>query len=102
MANLTIPLIPNPYYSLNISLDDNLYKLQLRWNYTDEAWIMNIESLTSSFAVSGIKLVTGIDLLEPYAAYEMGRMFMVDLEDENLDPTFDDIGTRFVLVYVEK
>lgn len=102
MANLQIPLEPNPYYFFTITLEEDLYKLQFRWNYTDAAWYMNVENLSTYRAVNGIKLVTGIDLLQPYALYELGSMYMIDLEDENFDPNFDDIGTRFCLVYVEK
>ena len=97
---LPTPNIPNSEYTIKLS--GSTYSITTRWNETDEAWYMDIIGLTNTVKYYGIKLVSGADLLAPYVILELGHMFIVDLEERNSDPNFDDFGTRFRIAYMER
>ncbi len=97
---LTIPVGNNPKEFFSVQLDGYLVLLKTRWNFTDESWYMSIEIPDTGTKVDGIKMVGGVELLEPYAIREIGLMFLVDNEDENSDPDFDNFGTRYQLRYL--
>lgn len=105
MANLVIPVTPDPYSQFTIDLDGQTIDLTIRWNATLEQWIMNLSGVTFETTVNGITLVTGVNLLGPYAIRELGQLWLVDLEEKNSepgDPETADFGDRFQLIYVEK
>ena len=54
----------------------------------------------SSIDYRGIKLTTGPNLLKPFAILQLGAMYIFDNEGLGEDPTYDDIGGRFQLIYV--
>ena len=101
MANeLKIPLRVNPNYNFSVDLEEHSYKFTIRWNGTGEFWVLNIEGITNNVVVNGIPMVTGPNLLKPFAIKELGAIYMVDLQSQFSDPNYDDIGTRFVMLYV--
>lgn len=105
MANLVIPVAPDPYTQFTIDLDGQTVDITIRWNATLHQWIMNLVGITFDTTVNGIALVTGIDLLSPYAIRELGQLWLVDLEEKNGEPSNPeaaDFGDRFQLIYVEK
>lgn len=103
MANSIIPVTPEPHQQFTIDLDGETVDLTIRWNATSEQWVMNFVGVTFETTVNGIALVTGVDLLGPYAVREVGQIWLVDLEAKNGEPGSPedaDFGDRFQLLYV--
>ena len=98
--NFIIPLSIDSHYDFNVELDDHSYEMTTRWNGTDEAWYLDILGVTNNVDQKGIKLVTGPNLLKPFPIIELGGLYMVDLQGEDSEPNYDDIGDRYVLLYV--
>ena len=73
--------------------------MSLYWNTYDSAWYMDLLGLQNEEDIKGIKLVTGANLLKPYAILELGGMYVVDGEDLGEDPTFDEMGSRWQLYH---
>jgi hypothetical protein len=102
MAAQTIPVTNDTPATFQISLDDEIYTINLRWNFTDTAWYMDIIGINNTVDFKGLKLVSGVDIFFPLAITELGRLFVVDLEEKNKDPDYDLFGDRFQLIYVPK
>jgi hypothetical protein len=97
---LKINLIPdNPHYEFTCPLDGNSYKFEIRWNETSSAWYMSITGITIDVQIRGIKLISGVDLLKPFPIPELGMMYIIDSQEQNQDPDYDGLGSRFLLLY---
>lgn len=97
-----ILLYSDPSYETQITLDGKQYRLTFYYSDNESAWYLNIEGLTdTAIIVKGIKLVMGVDLLEPYALIDLGQLWLVDLTGQKRDPSFDNISNDFVLYYQE-
>ena len=97
---MDIKLYSNPLYSMQVTLNNAQYKLSFKWSENESAWYMDIDGLSdTSIALHGLRLVGGLDLLEPHAIVELGQLWLVDLSGANRDPDFDTIQTDFVLYY---
>ena len=99
MARRFIELDVDPFYSFPVNLDGNQYRFRVRWNVTAEAWFLDIEGVSNTVSIHGIRLVTGVDLLAPYGESELGKLAIIDTSGNNLDPDFDNIGTVYQLWY---
>lgn len=96
-----LPLFATNYYDYYTTLEGNSYHITIKWNSTDEAWYLDLIGVSNDVAFQGIKLVGGIDLLEPYRILELGQLYIVDMQSENQDPNFEDVGDRYRLCYLE-
>lgn len=96
---VTINLKKKPYYNGTKTLDGNAYKFRFRWNVRTEKWYMDIEGLTNDVDIKGVALLGGKNLLAPFGYLELGELWMVDNQNANEDPNYDDIGGRFTLEY---
>jgi len=101
MGNLIVPVTTDPAQQFTVDLDGQTVDLSIRWNSTTEQWVMDFTAITFTTNINGIAMVTGVDLLGPYAVREVGQMWVVDLEEKNEEPTLDGFGDRFQLMYVE-
>jgi hypothetical protein len=98
---MVIRLSSDPYYENTVVLDDSTYRFTYRWIELESAWYLDIDGMsTPSFVLHGIKLVGGLDLVEPYGMLDFGALWCVDLSGQNRDPGFENISTDFVLYYV--
>lgn len=79
--------------SFFIQLDNISYKITLRWNAVAVCWVMDIADFEEEPMVQGIPIVTGTDLLAPYAYLGIGGG-IVALTEGNPDavPTFENLG----------
>lgn len=101
MENIIIPFnSTRSYSSFNYTLDKNSYRLTFRWNGTAGKWILNIEGLTVDVKVNGIALVTGQNLIKPFAIKELGALYIIDNQETNLDPTRTSLGNQHKIKYV--
>lgn len=103
MATLTIPLENvSPQFSFTIQLDGNQVEMSFKWNLTGQYWTFGIKGDSFDDQVQGAGVTVGLNLLGPYAIRELGQLYCVDLQDLGEDPDFDNFGTRWILMYVEK
>ena len=97
-----VPLTPDPQ-TFNIILGITEYALTLYWNPADEGgWILDIADAKSGDALAaGIPLVTGTDLLSPYAYLGFaGQLFVATDGDQDAVPTFENLGDQSHLYFV--
>ena len=100
---MDIKLNSNSNYSIQCTLDGAQYKLSFRWIENELAWYMDLGGLTdTTIAVHSIRLVGGVNLIEPYALVDLGELWLVDMSGAYSDPTYDNFETDFVLYYIEK
>lgn len=80
--------------SFFVQLNNVSYKLTLRWNAVAVCWIMDLADAEEVPVIQGIPIVTGTDLLAPYAYLGIGGG-IVALTEGNPDavPTFDNLGS---------
>jgi hypothetical protein len=103
MAAVTIPILnPEKQLKFSIILDNQKVEFVFRWNLTGQYWTFELTGQTLTDEVHGAAVVSGADLLGPYAIRELGQLYCLDTKDLNEDPDFDNFGTRWVMVYVEK
>jgi len=97
---MIIKLQSEPYYDNTVTLGGDVYKFTYRYIDLELAWYLSIDGITNSaFALHGIKLVGGVDLVEPYGVLDFGALWCVDMLGQNRDPGFENISTDFVLYY---
>ena len=104
MATRRIPLIASyPDFTQQCELDGATYTLHFRWNQRAEHWHFDLSTVDGVPIWSGMKLVTGFPLLRGciHAARPPGDFYVIDLQDLDAEPTFEDLGSRFALMYVE-
>lgn len=101
MAEYRIPLTPSPQ-TFTVALAGVEYQLTVRWNHADEAgWVLDIDLPDGAGnVVDGIPLVTGVDLLAPFAHLGIGGSLVVWSEDSDLPPAEDNLGDGVDLFFV--
>lgn len=68
---------------------------------TDGTWVLDITDAQGAPVVSGIPLVTGIDLLAPYAYLGLGGSLVVQTDgDPGATPTFGNLGQASHLYFI--
>jgi hypothetical protein len=93
-------LLADPSYNYQVTLDINLYRFSFKWSVPELAWYLTIEGITDTTVnVNGIKLVGGVDLLEPFGLLDLGELWCVDMTTQRRDPEFDNVATDFLLYY---
>ena len=100
MAEFLIPLTNIPQ-EFSISLDNREVTIHQRWNEWS-GWLINIsDTATNTSIISGIPLVTGCDLLEPFPELGfLGSLFVYTDGDAMAIPTIDNLGLDSNLYYV--
>ena len=96
MASI-IPLNLDPASTFEISLEDGDFSFRVYYSTVADVWIMDLTK-DGELLVNGIRLVAGQDLMLPFN-FEIGQWFMVNLCDNRLDATRDDLGIDTVLLY---
>ncbi|HEJ2441841.1 TPA: hypothetical protein SLZ45_003367 [Burkholderia multivorans] len=78
--------------TFNISLSGTTYRLTLIYRGA-AGWVLDIADDSGTSIVSGIPLVTGIDLLGQHKHLGFqGRLWVQGAEDPDDVPEFDDLG----------
>lgn len=93
--------IPSPPCTLSVTLPTGTFGFRLVYADADEGgWILDIADAAGAPLVCGIPLVTGSDLLKPYAYLGFGgRLFVLDAADPASPPGFNDLGTNARLYF---
>ena len=102
MTPLQIPITPQPVFRFSVSLDGIVVDFRFRWNLTLRQWFFDLSSVELAESLQGAPVVTGVDLLAPYAIRELGSLYVVDDRDLGVDPDFDGFGSRWNLLYAPR
>lgn len=96
-----IPLTPTPQ-TFSISLSGAEYQLTFAYRAVGgSGWVLDVASKTGAPLVSGIPLVTGVDLLAQYAYLGLGgRLWVQGAGDPDNQPTFDGLGVGSRLLWI--
>lgn len=88
-----IPLTPEAQVFL-IALGGATYALTLRWNAAAACWVLDIASQAREPILTGVPVVTGINLLNQYAYLGFGGMLIAQTDhDPDAVPTMENLGT---------
>lgn len=91
-SKFEIPLTPVPQ-SFFVSLVGVQYQFTLQWR-DPAGWFLDIGDANSSPLVSGIPLVTGVNLLAQYAYLRFGFELWVQTDAADAPPTYTNLGTQ--------
>lgn len=109
-----IPLSNYPDQTFRITLEGVTFTARAWWSAFDDAakdlvgdgiegqWYLDLISTDQSIVLYGMALVTGCDLLEPYAFGGLGGMWIIDTEGKSRDLTLDALGVTHQLIYVPR
>ena len=92
-----IPLSQNYSATFTIDLNGEVYTFRTLYNSRFGNWSFDLLKDDVEIA-SGISMILGSDIIDQFN-FNIGVLFMVDLETTNLDATAFDIGERVVLVH---
>ena len=99
---LEIPLTNESATDFQITLDGNDFRFRVRWNETDKAYYFDMIGITTTIVLYGLKMVSGVDLLEPHGFASLGELYIADFEDKQTDTDQDGLGDRYKLLYVPR
>lgn len=93
MADFEIPLTPDGQ-RFTITLSGIDYQLRVQWrNSLEGGWTLDIAETSGKPIVNGIPLVTGCNLLAPYAYLGFtGVLWVQTTAEPDAVPTFDNLG----------
>ena len=95
-----IPLIASPQ-TFSITLSNVDYNILIVWNTVALAWVINFYDVNQVPILTGIPLVTGVDLLLPYPDLAFGgKLFAQTDHDLTSPPTFENLGITGHLYWV--
>lgn len=95
-----IPLQPTNQ-NFAITLAGVQYQVTVRWNDANQAWTLDIADSNGNAIVSGIAVVTGVDLLAPYKYLNFGgELIAQTTNDVDAVPNFSNLGSTGNLYFV--
>jgi len=97
-----IDLRPGYWQDVSTFLDSIPVNLRLTFNDEFGSYFVDLASFDGAIVAKGLRLATGSDILDGLAFSGFGRLFIIDKEKKNEDPTYEGLGTRFVLCYLPK
>lgn len=98
-----LPVAPSdPNNQFQVSLNDDVYTFDVRWNTRDEAWYFDLTDAEGRVIVAGVKIVLGALLgrRSSHPFFRQNVLVAIDTTLENRDPGFDDLGTRVLLKHM--
>jgi hypothetical protein len=97
---LEIPLIAAAQ-TFTITLIGVTYTFTIQWCPPASCWMLDIGDLNNVPIANGIPIITGADLLEPYAYLNIGGQLIAATDfDPGAVPTFDNLGSTGHLYFV--
>lgn len=92
-SKFEIPLTPQPQ-TFNVSIVNTQYQFTLQWrDATNSGWVLDIADASSNPIISGIPMVTGVDLLAQYKYLAFGFELWVQTDAADAPPTYTNLGT---------
>lgn len=100
MSQYEIPLIA-ANQSFRVTLIGVTYAMKVRWSAPSACWVLDIADTNDVPIITGIPIVTGADLLEPYKTLGIGGQLIAQTDyDTDAVPTFDNLGSLGRLYFV--
>ena len=101
MSSLIIPLTSDHYQDFKIALDNADYFLVIQWNERSSFWTLDIYTAGKTLVKGGMVLRADYSLLDQYSddLLPQGKIKMIDQSGEGVDPSYDDLGSRVVMLY---
>lgn len=102
MAQWSLPIdAAAPHYTVDVPLAGTLYRFTVHWNDRGGFWTIDVSLTDDTPIVSSIKIVADWELWGqfPDARLPAGYLMAVDLSGQSLDPAYDDLGSRVILVF---
>ena len=92
-----------PSYEFTCDLDGVVYTLKFRYNVRFARWVMDIADSIAEDIVTGIPMLTDIDLLAHISNEDLppGRFILVDETGASRNPGETDLGNDIKLIYEE-
>ena len=87
-----VPLSPSPQ-TIKVPLGGTSYQLTFAWNQYAACWVMDMADSNGVAVITGMPVVTGLDLLAQYAYLQIAGRLLVQT-DSNPDgvPTVANLG----------
>lgn len=105
MATSTVPCSPagSARFTQVTSLDGRDFQLAFAWSQRRGAWTLDVADVNGAAIRAGAALVTEYPLVRAAtdARWTGGELLLLDTTGADGDPGFDDLGTRFELVYYD-
>jgi hypothetical protein len=98
---VSLPFLPSDTnYTLACPLGDQQILFDVRWNSRDEAFYMDMYESDDTVIALNIKIVVGIPLgrRSNHPFFDDHILSAVDTSGQGLDPGFDDLGTRVLVI----
>jgi hypothetical protein len=102
MAQVVLPIDASaPHYTVDVALGGTLYRFGVNWNDRAGFWTLDVSLTDDTPLVAGMKVVADWDLLGQFPDLRLppGYLLAVDLTAQGLDPAYDDLGSRVILVF---
>ena len=100
MVAYEVPVSPKPE-SFSLELANVGFKFTTAWCPPLSCWVISITLPDDTPVVMGIPVVTGVDLLAPYAYLGFGGGLIAQpLGDVDTPPTFENFGVSGLLFFV--
>ena len=103
---LPLESTPNQTFQIVLAVDGKNLAVEFFLKYSEiaECWLMKVTNLkTSIVLLDSIPLVASsenaINLLAAYSYLGIGSAFLVNVGNVSAEPTLEDLGTNFVLVW---
>ena len=101
---LDLPTQDFPNYSYTTTLDGKEYKLNFRFDVRESSWYLKISKLDGNVLVSGIKMVSWLDLIFQYTKEDLpiGNLYLIPVSSTyptSPDITLQNLSTDFQLIY---
>lgn len=104
MAILEIPIRSDiPAYSFPITLEGTVFIFHFRFNERMDRWIWDVNDVNDDPIVNGVPLLYGLPLLDRYKSNSLplGRFVLTDETGDERNPSREDLGDDFKLLYRE-
>lgn len=87
-------------YRLDTNVDDEAVVFDVRWNSRDEAWYFDMYEADDTPIAINVKVVLGVGLgkRSQHEFFVNYRMTAIDTSGQGLDPGYDDLNARVILV----
>ena len=98
----TIPFEPSDNnVKLTVPIGDQRYVFYHRWNSRDQAWYVDLYEEDFTPILLGIKLTLGgrIGRSCSHPFFVDHALVLMDTSRQGLDPGFDDLGERVILIH---
>lgn len=99
-----IPIPTSAFSTLSISLDNQTFRLNFRWNTREQSWSMDLCKSDGVVIAGGLKIVANVDLTSRFQAVGAppGAIISIGESTKAERPGRDELGKRVKLYYMDE